>query len=435
MLKLRRSLLSRLQWGFALGALAMAAAMALFMDAALRRSLDSEDALAMAARAEELSRTLPPLERAAGAGPGPERIEWMLLAPPVRRTQGFPDLDVQALEPGLVAERVVGGRAFSVLRWPRTGGDLVLAMDRTHEEALLGGFRRTLLGAAAAGAVLAALLGRFVAARGLRPLHQLAEEAASIRPGTLERRLDASRYPLELGELVNRLNGALEGLEEAFARLSGLAGELAHELRTPLQALRAEAEALVRRGEGPPEALGSLLEECDRLAAQVEQMLFLARAEDPGALLRREPVPLAPFLGEVAEFFEAAAEEAGVRLEVHAPGDLVLEADRTLLTRALHNLVANALRHTPAGGRIALGAEAQGDGLALEVADTGSGIPAELQGRLGQRWAKGEGSRGLGLGLAIVGSLARLHGGRLRIGPGAQGGTVARLEFLDLKKT
>lgn len=435
MLRLRRSLLGRLQWGFALGAFAMAAAMAVFMDAALRRSLDSEDALALAARAEELGRALPAEGRDSEGEPGPERVEWLLLGTPPRHSRGFPALDPGSLAPGKVVERRAAGREFAFLRVARKGGDLVVAMDRTHEEGLLAGFRRTLLAAAAAGAVLAALLGRLVAARGLRPLHDLAEEAAGIRPGTLQHRLDASHYPLELAEVVGRLNGALDGLEEAFARLSGLAGELAHELRTPLQALRAEAEALVRRGEGPPEALGSLLEECDRLAAQVEQMLFLARAEDPGASLRREPLVLDAFLGEVAEFFEAAAEEGGVRLDVRAPAGLVLSADRALLVRALHNLVANALRHTPAGGTVTLAAEAGPEGVALVVSDTGTGIPAELQGRLGERWAKGEGSRGLGLGLAIVGSLARVHGGRLRIHPGAAGGTVARMEFPDLKKS
>jgi two-component system heavy metal sensor histidine kinase CusS len=435
MLKFRRSLLTRLQWGFAAGSFLMAGAMALVMDAALKRSLDAEDALALSARARELSAGLPSPAGGSSHEPAPERIEWLLLAEPRRQSAGFPDLDLATLPPSQVRVAPAGGRDFAVLRWPRPGGDLVVAMDRTHEEALVAGFRHTLFAAAGGGALLAALLGRLVAARGLRPLHDLAEEAAAIRPGSLQRRLDPSHYPDELGEVVARLNGALEGLEEAFDRLSGLAGELAHELRTPIQGLRAEAEALIRRGEGPPDALGSILEECDRLAAQVEQMLFLARAEDPGALLHREPFEVRGLLTEVADFFEASADEAGVRLEVEAGAGCRLEGDRALVGRALHNLLANALRHTPQGGRIVLSALPLPGGVALAVVDTGTGIPDALLPALGRRWAKGPGSRGLGLGLAIVQSIARVHGGSLDIQPAKGGGTEARMEFPDLKKT
>lgn len=435
MLKFRRSLLTRLQWGFAGGAFLMAGAMALVMDAALKRSLDAEDALALTARARELAAELPAVVQPAAAEPVPERVEWLLLSEPRRRSAGFPDMDLASLPPSEVREVAAGGREFAMLRWPRPGGDLVVAMDRTHEEALVAGFRHTLLAAAGGGALLAALLGRLVAARGLRPLHELAEEAAAIRPGSLQRRLDPLHYPNELGEVVSRLNGALEGLEEAFDRLSGLAGELAHELRTPIQGLRAEAEALLLRGEGPHDALGSMLEECDRMAAQVEQMLFLARAEDPGAQLRREPFGARELLADVAEFFEASAEEAGVGLEVAEGPGCLLEGDRSMVGRALHNLVANALRHTPSGGRVRLAARRLPAGVELAVVDTGTGVPESLRASLGRRWAKGPGSRGLGLGLAIVQSIARIHGGRLEIRPAEGGGTEARMEFPDLKKT
>jgi two-component system heavy metal sensor histidine kinase CusS len=406
--------------------------MALFMDHALHRSLEAEDALVLETRVREVTANL---SREAEAprlgGPRPEQVAWAWFGEGGGRRQShdFPATGIEGLAPGQAMERGIGGRRFLVKAVAVPGGRLVLALDRTHEEALVAGFRRTLLLAVARSAVLAALLGRFLAARGLAPLHALAEEAGALRPASLERRLDASRYPVELGEVVDRLNGALERMEEAFDRLSGLAGELAHELRTPIQTLRAEAEALVRSGEGPPEALGSMLEECDRLAAQVEQMLFLARAEDPGAVLSRGPVGVAELLEEVRAFFEGSAEEAGIALTVDDPGALLLQADAGLLRRALHNLVANALRHTPAGGSVGLAAREAGGRVSLEVTDTGPGIAEALRPVLGQRWAKGRGSRGLGLGLAIVRSIARLHGGELVVEPAASGGTVARLEL------
>jgi two-component system heavy metal sensor histidine kinase CusS len=164
-------------------------------------------------------------------------------------------------------------------------------------------------------------------------------------------------------------------------------------------------------------------------------MLFLARAEDPGALLHREPFEVRGLLTEVADFFEASADEAGVRLEVEAGAGCRLEGDRALVGRALHNLLANALRHTPQGGRIVLSALPLPGGVALAVVDTGTGIPDALLPALGRRWAKGPGSRGLGLGLAIVQSIARVHGGSLDIQPAKGGGTEARMEFPDLKKT
>ncbi|MBK8724466.1 MAG: HAMP domain-containing protein [Holophagaceae bacterium] len=432
MFNVRGSLLSRLQWGFALGAFLMAGGMALFMEAALRRSLDAEDALVMEAQAQLVLREIGNPSPGPGAGAGPERVEWKVPGPPPRQSPGFPRLDEAGLPADGMREVEADGRMFLVARRP---GGLLLAVDRTHEESLVGGFRRTLLLGVALSALAAALLGRYVAARGLAPLHRLADEAAAIRPGSLGHRLDPSAYPIELGEVVQRLNGALGRLEEAFDRLSGLAGELAHELRTPIQSLRSEAESLIRNGEGPPEALGSILEECDRLATQIEQMLFLAKAEDPGAELRRTGLPVRDLLLHVADFFEASAEEAGVTLEVAAEAQLTLDGDRSLLERALHNLVANALRHTPEGGRVTLAARREGGACLLSVLDTGRGVDPALKPRLGQRWTKGQGSRGLGLGLAIVRSIARLHGGDVAILEATGTGTEVRMDIPDLKKT
>jgi two-component system heavy metal sensor histidine kinase CusS len=406
--------------------------MALFMDRALHRSLEAEDAMVLETRFRDFG---PHQFRQPGprelTGPRPEQVAWAWLGldGAARQSPDFPPLAAAELPLDRAVEWNAGGRHLLIKAVAKPGGRLVLALDRTHEEALVADFRRTLLIAVASSAVLAALLGRYLAARGLAPLHALAEEAGALRPGSLERRLDGARYPVELGEVVERLNGALERMEEAFDRLSGLAGELAHELRTPIQTLRAEAEALVRSGQGPPEALGSILEECDRLAAQVEQMLFLARAEDPGAELQRVPIGVAALLEEVRAFFEGSAEEAGISLVAGCPEGLVLQGDVGLLRRALHNLTSNALRHAPAGGTVRLGAQVSEGRVALEVSDTGPGIPPGLRSVLGQRWAKGKGSRGLGLGLAIVRSIARLHGGELALESSEPGGTLARLEF------
>ena len=209
MFNIRGSLLSRLQWGFALGAFLLAGCLAVFMDATLHRGLDAEDALVMEAMAQDLLGPAPQSQAAPGKGTTRlERVEWKLTGARSAQSAAFPVLDAARIPVGAFAEIEAGGRAFLVSRRTHPGGELWMVMDRTHEEVLVGGFRRTLLLAVAFSAVMAAVMGRFVAARGLRPLHDLAEEAAAIRPASLGHRLDPSHYPMELEEVVQRLNGA-----------------------------------------------------------------------------------------------------------------------------------------------------------------------------------------------------------------------------------
>ncbi len=325
------------------------------------------------------------------------------------------------------------GRPVSLLVQPLPeGGTLQMAMDRSHEAALLREYRRTLLLALVGTTALAAVAGRWTARRGLAPLDRILEEARHIHPLRLDRRLDPAHFPEELGELLGTLNGALERIQVSFDGLSRFAGELAHELRTPLQNLRAEVEALLLRPpaeEARREALGSILEECDRMADLVEKTLFLARTEDPAAALVREPLAPGPLLQALASFFEASAEERGDRLEVSAAPDLLVRADRPLLERALTNLITNALRHTPPGGRILLAAEAGPVGTTIRVEDSGPGLEPGLLGRLGEPWVHGPGEGGHGLGLAIVKGILRLHGGTMAFQSPEGGGLRVDLAF------
>ncbi len=420
------SLLRRLQVSFVLSTLAVVGLLAIFMDAALRHSFEAEDAMVMEAQASALTRP-GTTRKLPGGDPErrPEKADWRLLDEQglVRvQSAGMAKLPAiawpsEARSP--VEIKAANGETFSILIRTIPEGTLQLAMDRSHEQALVASFRRTLGVAIGFAALLAALLGRWVAKRGLRPLHLIATEAAHIEPSNLDRRLQEAHFPEELGELVSTLNGTLARLQEAFDRLSRMASELAHELRTPLQNLRAEVEGIVldpKNEAASRDALGSVLEECDRLARLIEQMLFLARTENPSAAMERKPLDVAALLQSVAEFFEAEADEAQVVLGVEAVMGLKITGDEPLLKRALHNLVANALRHTPAGGSILLGATAQASGLLLFVRDTGTGLPLEVLARLGERWVRAPASRGpgLGLGLAIVKGIAQLHGGKLQ---------------------
>ncbi|MBL0210292.1 MAG: hypothetical protein IPQ13_05180 [Holophagaceae bacterium] len=437
------SLLRRLQVSFALATLAVVGLLAVFMDMALRRSFESEDAMVMEAQAEALSRRGAARRLQAGdPNRRPEKADWRLLDAEghvLAQSAGMeklPALSWPAEAPTPMETRASNGEVFSILVRAIPEGTLQLAMDRSHEQILVAGFRRTLGIAIGLAALLAALLGRWVAMRGLRPLHLIAAEAEDIDPTRLDRRLHSEQFPEELGELVEKINGTLARLQEAFDRLGHMASELAHELRTPLQNLRAEVEALLlgpEDADASREALGSVLEECDRLARLIEQMLFLARSEDPSTVIERKPVDLPALLQSVADFFEAEADESRISLRMEVAAGLETRGDGPLLKRALHNLTANALRHTPAGGSILLGARPAPSGIQLFIRDSGDGLPPEVLARLGERWVRGPGPRGpgLGMGLAITKGIAQLHGGRLHVENLPGGGAEASLWLPD----
>ncbi|MBI3130152.1 MAG: HAMP domain-containing protein [Acidobacteria bacterium] len=281
-------------------------------------------------------------------------------------------------------------------------------------------------------------LGELIVRQSIRPLGRLAIQAALIRPKDLGRKIPVETFPRELGDLVASMNIGMERLQEAFQRLENLGTDLAHELRSPIQNLRSELEGLLLRpkdARGLQDALGSCLEELDRLGMMIEQMLFLARCEEPSSELRLGPLQASDLLRGIADYFEVSAESVQVELGVEASDDLAIMADRALIQRALSNLVSNALRHTPAGGRITLAATTTSKGeVNLEVRDTGEGIPAEMIQALGSRFTRVEHSRsrshgGTGLGLAIVKGIMHLHGGDLELESRMGSGTTARLRF------
>ena len=436
------SILRKLQGGFALAAILLAGLMAVFMDRALHHSLEAEDAQVMEGQARALVRLLAegrPLPDPEG-GARPEKAAWRVLD--ARGGILFQSRDLQGVllpaESGLAMTEVAAldGRVYSLLArpWSRGAdrGTLLLVLDRSHEGALIQGFRQTLLLGVVAAAVVAVLLARTVARWGLAPLRALIDEAGAISDRNLDRRLAAENFPLELKELVATLNAALARLQEAFERVGNLGAELAHELRTPLQNLRSALENRARATTAPvdPAELGALIEDCDRMAALIEQILFLARSEHESHDLARPPVSVDDLLEEVRGFFEAAAEEAGVGLVREEAPRLVVCGDQLLLARALHNLVSNALRHASRGGRVALGAAAEGGGVALSVTDDGPGIPAAWLSRLGSPFVRPPEARraeGLGLGLAIVKRIATMQGGEMTLESREGQGTRVRI--------
>lgn len=298
-----------------------------------------------------------------------------------------------------------------------------MALDRTFEQRLLGQYRRHMIGVLVFGLVVCAITGYAIARSGLRSLGRMAGVMEHVGSSTLNQRISGA-FPSELSVLAASFNAMLQRLEDSFARLSRFSADIAHELRTPIHNIRGTVEVTLNKPRSPQEAqamLAPCLEECERMGRLIDNLLFVARAENPQTQIARQRVDVMSELGKVQEFFEAAAAEAGVTIAVApASGAVEAELDRLLLQQAVCNLVENALAHTPRDGRVTLGAHRENGHVQVEVVDTGCGIPAEHLPLVFERLHRVDPSRskntgGTGLGLAIVKSIATLHRGTVSV--------------------
>jgi two-component system heavy metal sensor histidine kinase CusS len=298
-----------------------------------------------------------------------------------------------------------------------------VAIDRAQDEKLLSRYRHWLWSILAAALGICPFVGYRIARRGIRPVERIAETARRIGSSTLSERIQPAGYPVELAALAGTFNAMLDRLEESFARLSDFSADIAHELRTPVNNIRGEAEVVLARARSVDEyrdVLGSCLEEAVRLSELIGNLLFLARTESPGAHLKREPTGIRQVLETVHDYFEPAALESGTQLTIECADKITAPVDRMLVQRALANLVSNALTHTHAGGKIILRAREEAGAVLLEVQDNGIGIPPEALPRVFDRFyrvdrARSSRSGGTGLGLAIVKGIVTMHGGRVDI--------------------
>lgn len=323
-----------------------------------------------------------------------------------------------------------------LLREQRAGGFTVQgALDITDEERSVFVFRRRLVYTLLAGSLACAAFGWWAARRGLEPLRAIAESARGITVHRLQARLDPGEAPQELRDLVQALDDMFDRLDQAFSRLSQFSADLAHELRTPINNMMGEAEVALARERSSEEyrqVLESSLEEYQRLSRLISRMLFLARTEDPQAVISRSQLEAAQLVAEVIAYFEAAAEEQGVSLHADAFGTVFGDPD--LLRQALANLLSNALGATPQGGRITVSLKPEGSCMEMAVRDTGRGIPQDEIPHLLDRFyrtqdAHRQRSTGTGLGLAIVRSIAGLHGGTVDIQSQLGLGTTVRVQL------
>jgi two-component system heavy metal sensor histidine kinase CusS len=297
---------------------------------------------------------------------------------------------------------------------------VVVALDIDFHRQFMTDFRNSLWLSVAVGIALSALLGWLSARRGLAPARKALELMHRISADRLGERLPPESMPQELAPLAAAFNEMLARLEDSFRRLSDFSSDLAHELRTPVSNLMTQTQvalARARTADEYREILYSNLEEYERLSQMTSDMLFLAKADNGLIATRTETVDLASEVERLFAFYEALAEERGVRLVLAGEGRAC--ADREMLRRAISNLLSNAIRHTPRDGeiRVTVGAGRAGQ-TELSVENPGLPIAPEHLPRLFDRFYRVDASRrkegeGAGLGLAIAKSIVEAHGGSI----------------------
>ncbi|VVM80632.1 heavy metal sensor histidine kinase [Pseudomonas fluorescens] len=298
---------------------------------------------------------------------------------------------------------------------------LTLLLNITHHQHFLQRMQRLIWLTVGLSALATALLGAWAARSGLRPLRRMSAIASGVSAQSLSARLPEENMPPELAEMAHHFNAMLGRLDDSFQRLSAFSADIAHELRTPLSNLLTHTQVTLTRPrpiEDYREALHSNLEELQWMAQLVNDMLYLAKADHGLLMPKREQLELGEEADVLLEFFAPLAEDAQVTMS--REGNARLVGDRSMLRRALSNLLDNALRFTPAEGEVRVRIIERPEGLSLTVENSGDEIDGVLLPRLFDRFyradpARQEGSsEHAGLGLAITQSIIRAHGGQIR---------------------
>lgn len=294
----------------------------------------------------------------------------------------------------------------------------LLTYDGQADNELLKRLAITLIFVTLLGTLVVSGGAYWLVRRGLKPVDDLATQAASLSVRSLSGQLDGTAQPSELQPLVAQFNALLQRLAESYRRLESFNADVAHELNTPLTTLITSTEIALRKphqSTGLIDLLGSNLEELHRLSGIVRDMLFLSQAER-GSRARCVPVAsLATLAAEVADYHEAPLEEANLQIEI--TGDAAGKFDARLLKRALSNLLGNAVTHATKGTTIVINIEKLDDQrVVLAVFNHGAGIPQDKLSRVFERFFRVDSARSgadlhHGLGLSIVAGIAQMHAG------------------------
>lgn len=323
----------------------------------------------------------------------------------------------------------IGGKAYRGISATAVTGiagqtsvTVALAVDIEHHRLFMESFQKNLWLSIAVCIALTVALGWVAARRGLAPVRKMADVAKGMSVSHLGDRLSPEIVPTELVSLAIAFNEMLARLEDSFQRLSAFSSDLAHELRTPISNLMTQTQVAVskeRSADEYREVLYSNLEEYERLARMIADMLFLAKADNGLIIPNREIVDLSIEVHELFGFYEAFAEEQNVSLVLVGEGSVW--GERLMLRRAFSNLLSNAIRHTPRHGgvKVIIKPNTESGRIHITFENPGENIPPEHLPRLFDRFYRVDSSRqkssdGAGLGLAITKSIIEAHKGTIQ---------------------
>ena len=277
--------------------------------------------------------------------------------------------------------------------------------------------------------VLSGLLGWFLAGKALSPVNSVAETAQQITHSSLDMQIPTRHAGDELDRLIEAFNHMMTRLNRSFEQIRRFSTDVSHELRTPLTVIRGQLEVALftaRTEEQYREAMADALEGVDRLSNIVRALLMLSQAESGQLALQRSNLDFAELVGDLVDQHQIPAEAQGVRLSAELPPTCMIYADRIQIERLVSNLLGNAIKYTPAGGKVNVRLLGEGERVKFIVEDTGVGIAADHLPHIFDRFYRvpsADPEKGLGLGLSFVAWIVKAHGGVIEVDSKLQQGT------------
>ncbi|EPM4163821.1 Cu(+)/Ag(+) sensor histidine kinase [Enterobacter chengduensis] len=318
--------------------------------------------------------------------------------------------------------RIVASAGTATLQGKTQDYVMLIGLSINFHLHYLEALKNNLLLIAAAISLLIIVVIRIAVRQGHLPLRNVSNAIKNITSENLDARLEPSRVPVELEQLVVSFNQMIEKIEDVFTRQANFSADIAHEIRTPITNLVTQTEIALSQHRSQKEledVLYSSLEEYNRMTRMVSDMLFLAQADNNQLIPDRVMFDLSAEVMKVFDFFEAWAEERSITLKFNGMPCLI-EGDPQMFRRAISNLLSNALRYTPGGKTVTVAIRTRDDAVELVTENPGTPIPQEHLPKLFDRFYRVDPSRqrkgeGSGIGLAIVKSIVTAHHGKVRV--------------------